>query len=147
MSPFDIDHIGFSGTRLGMSERQSISVLRLLTNRRIMVRENWFHHGNCRGADAQACEMARKLGFKIYRHPALDKTYDASCPYDETDPEYSYHGRNQRIVARTCGLIAAPHRSESSGGGTWWTINCARRMKKPRIIVFRDGSTMEETGG
>lgn len=144
-----VNHIGYSGTRLGMAERQSISVLRLLTSYHIMGEEMWFHHGNCRGGDDQSQAMARKLGYKIYRHPALSDVYDANCPYDASDAPFSYHGRNQRIVMRTGILIAAPYRAnDSQGGGTWWTINCAIRMKKPVIVVHRDGSYAKiEAGG
>lgn len=139
------DHIGFSGSRFGMTEQQSISVRNLLEERRHILSQGWFHHGDCVGSDAQACEIARNLGYKIYRHPPLEKKMNANCPYDATDPEYSYHGRNQRIVKATSLLIATP-RDNTGSGGTWWTIICARRMKRPRIIVLRDGTKITEEG-
>jgi len=139
-------HVGFSGSRHGCSAEQLLRVhyiLKDLAKPFSGYSTFWFHHGDCVGADAQVMREARAIGFKIYRHPPLDKSMVANTSYDETDPEFSYHGRNQRIVSRTSILVAAPY-DRSQIGGTWWTIDCARRMKKPRIIVFRDGNIDRE---
>lgn len=139
-------HIGFSGSREGMSTAQFALVRTRLAI--CPITDVWLHHGLCRGADADAHDIARRLGFKIYGHPALDRSYEVgglreTC--DKLDAPYSYHGRNHRIVLE-CELLIATPKNNSGTGGTWWTINCARRIGKPRIIIHRDGSVLSEQG-
>ena len=139
-------NVGFTGTRKGMSPPQLLRVETIIENHFHGRPNSWFHHGDCIGADAEAREFAAYMGYQIHCHPPLDPSNRAWTPFDLRDPEYSYHGRNQRIVKQCDFLIAAPFQSVSEEGGTWWTINCARRLHKPRYIIFRDGSVLREEG-
>lgn len=143
------DHVGFTGTRKGMSIPQTISVRGILLDRTLVIKPEglrWFHHGNCIGADFEATLEALKFRYKIYRHPPLDRSMEAQdLHFDAEDPRYSYHGRNQRICMVSNTLIAAPYDLQQKGG-TWWTINCARRIGLLRFIVHRDGSVIKEEG-
>lgn len=143
------DHVGFTGTRKGMTVNQLGMVKALLAQGKSpqALAESWFHHGMCIGSDTEAHKIAKGLTHKIYGHPPSDKKYysDLALECDAIDPPYSYHGRNQRIVMAVRFLIATPY-DNSGKGGTWWTINCARKMNKPRIIIHRDGSVIKEEG-
>jgi hypothetical protein len=44
------------------------------------------------------------------------------------------------IVDGTHYLIATPQFMYKNPGGTWFTINYARRQRKPRIIIWPNGS-------
>jgi hypothetical protein len=151
-------HIGFTGTRNGMSVAQKmllgvILVDVLADSIKKGVDDNWFHHGDCVGADDEACEMARDMGFKIYRHPPIDRKYQRNYiktnqhpnhgNFDATDPAYSYQGRNHRIVIKSSMLIGAPL-TDIETGGTWQCLNLARRILKPIIIMHHDGTWTEE---
>jgi hypothetical protein len=136
--------IGFTGTRQGMSPSQLERVRKLLELHFHGSKHSWFHHGDCIGADTQAREVAKAIGYQIHCHPPLDPSNRAWTEFDLRDPEYSYHGRNQRIVKACNSIIGAPLTYSNIGGGTWWTIDCARRMRKSRYIVFRDGEVLEE---
>lgn len=143
-------HVGFSGTREGMMGPQkefiSTALFSLMTNpdRNINNTTFWFHHGDCRGADDEACEMARSLGYKIWTHPPIDSTYQrVSKAFDAKDPKYSYQGRNHRICLKSQILLAAPLLNNNYGG-TWSCINQARLLLKPILIAFHDGRWIEE---
>lgn len=146
---YPTDHLGFSGTREGMSEAQLEKVKIILDDRRLLTQERWLHHGLCIGADTQMHHLAKALRYKIWGHPPIDRRHycvpDLKEECDYYDAPYSYHGRNQRILVEVRLLIATPL-NNSGKGGTWWTINCARRMQKPRIIIHRDGSMLKEEG-
>lgn len=134
-----ITHVGFSGTREGMNDFQKDKVacwLKEFMLRSQVAEDVWFHHGDCIGADAEAHMIAQEYGYYIHKHPPLDEKYSAHMSCDKEDPPYSYHGRNQRIVKACDVLIATPKRV--SGGGTWYTIQCAINMKKPHIIIHSD---------
>lgn len=141
--------IGFTGTRRGMTEAQAGSVdalLRLAADVRSGVsahRAPAFHHGLCVGADAQAHDIARTYGYRIYGHPASDVRpewiSDAAC--DDLLPAAPALARNREIAAQSI-LIAAPggeyevHRS-----GTWATIRAGWKSRGTVVYVVRpDGS-------
>lgn len=144
------DHVGFSGSRLGMNQAQSHAVydfLRLNYIEHFKEGELWFHHGLCIGADEESHKIARNLGYKIHGHPSLDTKFTAKFDlqeFDMMDLAYSYHGRNQRINHACRILIATPYYKHQSHGGTWYTINHARVCRRPHMVIHRDGEIQRE---
>lgn len=127
-------HVGFTGTRLGMSEEQMAVVASLLR------RYGWLHHGDCFGADAEAHRIAIRLGVRTHAHPPRINTLRAFCAADVIAIPKPYMARNADIVAESCALIAAPAGVEpGTGSGTWGTIRLALHAKKPVTVVMPDG--------
>lgn len=144
------DHIGFSGSRLGMSAAQSKFVYDFLRQNYVdhYKEDPWFHHGLCIGSDQQAHTIAKGLGYKIHGHPPLDQKFTFQdfglLDFAVMDSAYSYHGRNQRINLASRILIATPYYKHQTHGGTWYTINHARMIRKPHIVFHRDGEIQQE---
>lgn len=131
--------VGFTGTRLGMSEEQLTVVESLIRN------YDWLHHGDCFGADAEAHLIAVRLGLQTKAHPPRCSTLRAFCRADVTADPKPYLVRDRDIVDETAALIATPaHRKQT--GGTWATISFARAAGKPVTIVFPDGTAQHDPG-
>lgn len=125
-------HIGFSGTRHGMTDAQQ-TLLRTYLERGKRFIEG-FHHGDCVGADAQAHAIAADvLGVdRIWIHPPSDPKYRAYCVSPNILPTEDYLKRDRNIVDATAGLVAAPKTPhEERRSGTWYTIRYACKMQKP----------------
>lgn len=138
-------HIGFTGTREGMTAAQAEMVEVVLAGRDlagVVV-----HHGDCIGADAGFHAIARAYlldGVSVWGHPPDDDTYRAFCDFDIEYPPAPYLTRNAAIVRATSLLIAAPkEKSERTRGGTWWTVRCAWQRRRHVIIVWPDGTHLD----
>jgi hypothetical protein len=142
-------HVGYTGTRHGMSQPQkefvSHALFALCTDpvfRNMSNSTFWFHHGDCVGGDDEATNMAREYGYKIYRHPPTESVHNRALQrFDATDLPYSYSGRNQRIAIRAQTMIAAP---APKSVGTWNAIKHVRALFKPLLIVHQNGLWQEE---
>jgi len=127
--------IGFTGTREGMTTRQ-IAVASLM-----LAYADELHHGDCDGADAQAHDLGRLHGAHIVGHPPKNGSKRAFCECDELREPKGYLERDDDIVDETDELIATPKEFEPQDrGGTWYTINYAKRVGKPVTIIYPDGS-------
>lgn len=135
-------YIGFTGTRHGMSTKQ----LEMLTN--IFEEEivSTIHpskgitlcHGDCLGADREAHNLAIDLGMDVIIHPPLQSIHRAYCTSAlKSYPPKSYLERNRDIVDCSDYLIAAPLTMKEYRSGTWYTINYAKSVDKPIIILER----------
>lgn len=137
-------HIGFTGTRYGMTDVQRMRVVleveRFADDSLGVVG----HHGDCVGADAQFHEIVRVLpGGYLVGHLPVNESDRAFCTFDEVRQALPYMKRNAQIVAAANVMIAAPFEmTEQDRGGTWRTIGMARRAKKSLVIVLPDGSVM-----
>lgn len=130
--------IGFTGTRYGMSEAQKREVRALL--QKLHGPGAVFHHGDCVGSDVEAAQIAYELGFRIVCHAPIKESDRAFFPHnDEVRPPKSYFARNRDIVDETDQLIGTPIGPDQGSGGTWYTINYARRRGKAVIVVDRHG--------
>jgi hypothetical protein len=133
-------HVGFTGTQEGMTGAQLSRVRRIVASL-----YGWLHHGDCIGADAQAHDLARNKGLKVALHPPINPSKRAFCDADLIHQEADYLTRNRAIVNVTDGLIACPKSFEEElRSGTWSTVRYARRLGKPRVIVYPDGSVRNE---
>ena len=140
-------HIGFTGTRSGMTEEQLVKMT-LIFMEWIAKGPTTLHHGDCVGADQQAHHMARIKGLTIIIHPPSDNRRRAFCDGDaETEPK-PYLVRNQDIVDECSFLIAAPKSApEEQRSGTWATVRYARKTGRDGIILWSDGSSVPLQGG
>lgn len=139
-------NLGFTGTQLGCTEPQLEGLrgqLHLLTP--FDKQQQRFHHGLCIGADKQAHDIARTIGWCIIGHPPSNYSKMASCRCDEYRPEKPYLDRNRDIVDETEQLLATPATfGELQRSGTWATIRYARKLRRPIYIIWPDGRITTE---
>lgn len=132
-------HIGFTGTQIGMSEHQKKMLRQILTAAVLQGDPVYFHHGDCKGADAEAHDIALGTGCRIIIHPPIRRIKRAYCQHaDEWRTPKEYLDRNHDIVDVSIGMIAAPKSNqEELRSGTWATIRYARKMNKRVILLAR----------
>lgn len=99
----------------------------------------YFHDGDCQGADAEARHLAKGHGWFVVSHPPSSSYMRAYADYDVTRKPKDYLVRDKDIVTESHIMLAAPNGPERRGSGTWWTINEAKRQKKPLNIFWPDG--------
>ena len=137
--------VGFTGTREGCTTAQGGS-LELILRERLAAPGSVLHQGCCVGADAQAVAIARRLfggDVVIVGHPcdwAAMQDKDAVATSHPIRPCRPPLVRNRTIVDECEVLVACPSGPEVVRSGTWSTIRYARKVGKPVIIVFPDGS-------
>lgn len=131
--------VGFTGSRLGMSDWQRHH-LRVELHR---AGATQLHHGDCIGSDKQAHEIGRQLGLKVVGHPPSADGLRAFCDCDELRPMEPYLVRNRSIVLESELVIGAPDAPPVRRSGTWNTIRLAVRMHVP-VIVLPRGPDMTE---
>lgn len=136
--------VGFTGTQVGMTEKQKITLGRLIERAKVSE----FHHGDCIGADEEADNIVRLVSTAvIHIHPPIDDRAQAWCFMRGEDVEYPpkpYLDRNHDIVDACDILYATPKGfKEELRSGTWATIRYARKKGKKIKIIFPDGSIGE----
>lgn len=137
--------IGFTGTRNGMTVAQRERVWELIQ----FNRASMGIHGGCLGADAHFHELCFHFDIPIEIYPG----YSAKNPDDlsmraellatKTHEPMTHFARNRAIVERCNMMIACPATRYETRGGTWYTINHARKVGRPLCVVYPDGSTSE----
>jgi hypothetical protein len=135
-------HVGFTGTRTGMTSAQKREVARLLDEFNT-GEELIGHHGDCIGADATFHALLRITSTDVYivgHIPDNDKQR-AFCKVDSTRPPRPYLKRNEDIVDDADVMIATPKGfvEEKRGSGTWAAIRYAIRTGTLLYIVYPDG--------
>lgn len=144
-------HIGFTGTRRGMTPAQVTSVERCIYTAAgphglaIVA-----HHGDCIGADEQFHGLCRRntRSVRIVIHPSTH-SLRAFCAGDETLEPLPPLDRNAAIVAASQMMIAAPLQDDPQPrGGTWATIHMARQaLRAGRLrelhVVGRSGELLD----
>lgn len=130
-------HVGFTGTREGMTSEQIEGVDNLLMDDLIT---SCAHSGDCIGADEMFHKLAKLNGLTSHGHPPLDPSKRAFCQFDSMEEEKDYHERNHDIVDSSDWLIACPKGyKEELRSGTWMTIRYAREKGRTGNIVWPDG--------
>ncbi len=138
--------IGFTGSRMGMSQPQD-QVFRLLLQERVRnYRVKRFVHGGAVGADEQADRIAKEFRIPIVIRPASEDRYlywrekndgIARAIHSPEEPL----DRNRQIVESVQEMFATPRQmTEMLRSGTWMTIRHSRRQEVPLIIILPDGS-------
>jgi hypothetical protein len=127
--------IGFSGSRIGLTDSQKYHFSQLLLD----LKGNEFHHGDAVGADADAHRIALNMGYAIVIHPPKNPSKRAFCKIGDILPEKDYLDRNKDIVDATDVLIATPkENTEQLRSGTWSTVRYARKKGKKVYIIKPD---------
>jgi hypothetical protein len=138
--------LGFSGTRHGMTSQQMQIVNDILNHFYVSGVEQEFHAGMCEGSDEESTQLADSIGYHTIGHPSsmhvprgefYDTELAAKPPLD----------RNKDIVDIVDYMIFTPKSMTMPrslrGQGTWWTIKYTEGLKKPRVIIYQDGSFEE----
>ena len=147
MSEMTRPQIGFTGTRHGLTPLQREAVAAILER---ATRAGAFvaHHGDCVGADAEfhdLCRMLPQSYIVVHPGPLEDLPNQAGRVGDERRLHLPHMRRNKNIVIAATVMIAAPFElSPQEHGGTWRTIEMARKAKRPLAIVSSDGATAKE---
>ena len=123
--------LGFTGTRLGMTERQQS----LLREKLLELNPGEIHHGDCIGADAQCHAIAEELGIRVIVHPPAEDKYRAYCKSPYVMLTETYLIRNRNIVCSCDMLIGCPANSQA-WSGTRYTIRYAETMGKSTIVIL-----------
>ncbi len=136
-------HVGFTGTRRGMTLRKKAAVREHFDNNDHIV---YLHHGDCIGADAEAHAEALYFGIRIWTHPPKDQKYRARVSsVMHQEPLKTYLKRNHDIVDSTTYLIATPSGfTEVRRSGTWATVRYARKQGKEVVIIYLDGKEVHD---
>lgn len=143
--------LGFTGTRRGMTEAQKQTVIRVFALRK----PSRVHHGACEGADRDLWKICRESGRYLLLPPIAqtfwpgdEEQHDwAIFSADDGDivqPVSPYLRRNGSIVRQSDALLSTPKGMEVRRSGTWSTIRFARKLGKPILIVWPDGTTKKE---
>lgn len=100
------------------------------------------HHGDCVGADQEAAEFCLAQGFSLVCHPPVDEAARAFTRGNMiTHAAKTHLARNRDIVDSSDVLVACPPTKERlPRGGTWYTIDYARKKGLRMIVIAPDGS-------
>ena len=143
-------HIGFSGSRFGMTKDQLNTFKTVLSDAKYI--ENTYgsiyflHHGDCLGADATAHNIAQDQDINVIIHPPRNPSMRAFCKdsYMTLDVK-GYIDRNYDIVKASDVLVATPATEhETTRSGTWSTIRFARMQSKKIYIIDPKGHVKME---
>jgi hypothetical protein len=134
--------VGFTGTQSGMTDLQKAELSKQLRNTNVAT----FHHGDCIGADEEACAIARFLRIPLYCHPPIDPSKRAFVKSDVTFKEKPYLKRNMDIAMACERLYVTPKEQYEQwrGSGTWATYRYGKKHYREVIVIFPDGSLSQE---
>ncbi len=138
--------IGFTGTRHGLTPAQRSEVA-FLVDLCAGFGPLEAHHGDCVGADAEFHSIARRCGVRIVVHPgpADDVARQAGCVGAERREPLPRMQRNRNIVLASTVMIAAPYEeTQQPRGGTWRTVEMARKAGRPLALVLPSGVVIKE---
>lgn len=146
-------HLGYTGTRFGMSALQWTRVHALAVDLTAGVPFT-AHHGLCVGGDAEFHSIVRGLPLShVVGHPGPNWPDGGLCARitdcDEVMEPAPHMRRNAAVVAAAKIMIGAPYEDEPQArGGTWRTIGMARRALKCGLlgslhVVGRDGQLLD----
>ena len=129
--------IGMTGSRDGITTQALNAFSTYIRLQQI----NEAHHGDCIGADALFHNFMQSLNVPIVIHPPDVDSLRAYCVGGHVLPMKKYLSRNQDIVNQTDLLVAFPStKEEILRSGTWSTVRYARKINKPVIIFYPDGT-------
>lgn len=137
-------HIGMTGTREGMTKLQSENFKSFITSMDLHTSSavTTLHHGDCIGADTDAHNIATKHELETEIHPPIKDDVRAYNEGTRSHEPKGYFERNRDIVNSSDWMFGFPVTDfETPKGGTWYTINYAKKTKTPLTIIFPNGLT------
>lgn len=137
--------IGFSGTRLGLTQKQRFNFIRWFQVECNNMTE--WHEGDCMGSDAEVVAIVKAfrrtiINPLIISHPPLNERLRAFAYADEIRDAKGYVERDKDIATESDMLVITP-KDYNRTGGTWITANFALEQVKPVLCFWPDG-TVEE---
>jgi len=131
--------IGFTGTHLGMNDRQLSKLDSMLRALSAPGAIDEFHHGDCIGADEQFHQAVNDPE-KTFIHPPRNDYRRAWCYSKHILKPKPYIERDHDIVDSTDVLIATPKTAlEVLRSGTWATVRYAIKRGKKVIMIYPRG--------
>lgn len=132
-----MDKIGFTGTRAGLTRVQRHSLSDFL----ISLGPSEIHYGDCTGADYEMWMLCKAFGFRTVSHPPDVDLFRMFTPADYMWEPKPYLDRNKDIVSETRLLLACSRGMEEvTRSGTWSTVRYARRLSRPVVLFYPDGT-------
>lgn len=135
--------LGFTGSRRKLIVPQSTQLRSLIGDQNNVVEA---HHGDCTGGDKEFHDLMLLYHPRVTMHihsPKLE-VHRAFVPIRSTDilwPPKDYLMRNRDIIENCDLLIGCPSSMTFSlRSGSWWTIEAAKKVNKPIIVILPDGS-------
>jgi hypothetical protein len=104
-------------------------------------------HGDAKGLDSLAAQVAGGRGWKVEGYPARWNEHTVACPAWHLTPapqptcKMAGHRRNHEMIALGADLVIAfPMGEESSGHskGTWGCTRGAMNAGLPTVVVWKD---------
>lgn len=140
--------VGFTGTQLGLTSAQDSSLFDVLWKLAGDTIPIYLRHGDCVGADEAAHSLGLELEYLPIIHPPENESKRAFVVgwYEMLEPK-AYLDRNRDIVDASEVLVACPRElviHDKCRHGTCWTVRYARKVGKPIIIIWPDGTTEGE---
>ncbi len=135
----NILNIGFTGTKRGMTPFQKEWLYNTLDAYSKEPGERWFLHGDCVGADVEAADIARGLGFMIWIFPPIKSKFRGFYPNysNRMEPVAEYLVRDHAIVDNCDVLLATPSEMyELTRSGTWASIRYAKKLDKHVSLCY-----------
>lgn len=137
--------IGFTGTRKGMTKDQFSKIRQFLDGLEFIA-----NHGDCEGGDEDFDVICHDLGAERHLFPSTSKTRRFSererperCIMAQAPKEPM--ARNPDIVNFSEIMLGGPGMMEEElRSGTWATIRYARKIRRPVVIFWPDGSITKE---
>lgn len=137
---------GETGTRDGAQPRQLASVAWLFAKYGIKT----LHDGDCKGVDSQLFDLAKAFQVGVVMHPPTNPANRAFRGMKDDAvilrlPK-GYYVRDRDIVDESEVMVGVPKQNfepeeswKRGKGGTWYTINYARKQEKPIATVWPNG--------
>lgn len=139
-----ITHFGVTGTSAGLTIRQQDNLPSAL-ERMAGMGAIWQHNGDCIGADMAIGLLWQMDDGRLHLHPPTNPIKRAFLEADVSEDPRPYLKRNHDIVDESEAMIAMPAGfREEIRSGTWATIRYARKLGRPIMFLWPDGSVVRE---
>ena len=129
--------LGVTATRRGLTGAQKVFLKTFLMDHDV----RWLLHGDCKGGDSDAHDLAMELNIPIHSYPGLLTKWRAMRLATIKEPPEEELKRNRKIVDACDMLIGFPEgdTERRRGSGTWAAIRYAKKTQKPLVIVYPSG--------